>query len=177
MAEVKQQGKDKKKEKPKKQETAQFQFPVVDFIDPRAKRFEELKKLEEGRRQGKQFFRVSYFQASEKPISITLPDGKVVNGVAGKTSAYDVAKGISKGLAESAVVAKVNGELYDLTRPLEGDCKLELFKFDSEEGRHVFWHSSAHILGEALERIYGTKLCTGPPVEGGFFYDSFMNEK
>ena len=59
-------------------------------------------------------------------------------------------------------------------RPLEGDCDLKLHKFDEPEGKEVFWHSSAHILGEALESLYGARLTHGPPTDGGFFYDSFM---
>ena len=59
-----------------------------------------------------------------------------------------------------------------MSRPLEKDCSLELLKFDCPEGKKVFWHSSAHILGEALERIYGSLLSVGPALEEGFFYDS-----
>lgn len=66
--------------------------------------------------------------------------------------------------------------MLDLTRPLEGDCELELVAFDSKEGREVFWHSSSHILGQALERLYGALLTHGPPLDRGFFYDSFMGE-
>lgn len=134
-------------------------LPKVEFIEHRLKIWEELKAK----------------QVEEKkniPIKITLPDGKVVNGIADQTTPLEVASSISKGLAEASVVAKVNGELFDLTRPLETDCTLELLKFDSEEGKKVFWHSSAHILGQALERLYGSLLCTGPPLEDGFYYDS-----
>lgn len=77
------------------------------------------------------------------------------------------------GLADAAVISKVDGVLWDLDRPLEADCKLELIKFDDEEGQAVFWHSSAHILGEAMERVYGGHLCYGPPIENGFYYDMF----
>jgi threonyl-tRNA synthetase len=65
-------------------------------------------------------------------------------------------------------------ELWDLGRPLEGDCDLKLHKFDSDEGKQTFWHSSAHILGEALEGLYGAKLTHGPPTANGFFYDSYL---
>ena len=86
-----------------------------------------------------------------------------------------VARGISQGLADSVVTARLDGTtLWDLDRPLEASCKLELVKFDSDDGQHVFWHSSAHILGQAMERLYGGHLCAGPPVEGGFYYDMFM---
>lgn len=73
------------------------------------------------------------------------------------------------------VVAKVNGELWDLDRPLEGDSSLKLLKFEDEEGEYVFRHSSAHMLGEAMERCYGGCLCYGPPVDGGFYYDMFYD--
>lgn len=69
------------------------------------------------------------------------------------------------------------GELWDLNRPLEGDCKLSLLKFDDKEGKMVFWHSSAHVLGECMECKYGVKLCIGPPTEEGFYYDSYMGNK
>jgi len=85
---------------------------------------------------------------------------------------------IAKGLADSAVVSKVNDKLWDLFIPLEEDCSLKLLKFDDPEAKRVFWHSSAHVLGQALERVYGSYLCTGPPLEeGGFYYDSRMAGK
>ena len=110
------------------------------------------------------------------PISVTLPDGKKVEGRAWETTPYEVAAGISKGLADNCVVAKVDGDVWDLDRPLEADCSLQLLKFDDEEGRAVFWHSSAHILGEAMERVYGGHLCYGPPIDSGFYYDMFTDE-
>jgi len=110
-----------------------------------------------------------------EPIEVTLPDGKVVAGESWRTTPYEIARGISQGLADSVVTARLDGTtLWDLDRPLEASCKLELVKFDSEDGQHVFWHSSAHILGQAMERLYGGHLCAGPPVEGGFYYDMFM---
>ena len=116
--------------------------------------------------------------ASQKrePIVVTLPDGKEINGESWTTTPYDVASGISKGLADNSVVAKVNGVLWDLDRPLESSCTLALLKFDDDEGQFVFWHSSAHILGEAMERVYAGHLCYGPPVDGGFYYDMFSDE-
>merc|ERR1719334_2034914 len=104
-------------------------------------------------------------------ITVTLPDGKAVPGQSWRTTPYDVAMTISKGLADNAIIAKVDGEGWDLDRPLEKDVKLELIKFDDDEGQAVFWHSSAHVLGEAMERVYGGHLCYGPPIEQGFFYD------
>lgn len=107
----------------------------------------------------------------QDPIKVTLPDGKQVEGQAWKTTPYDVAKGISQGLADNTVVAKVDGELWDLDRPFEKDSSLQLLKFDDKDGQYVFWHSSAHILGEAMEKLYGGHLCYGPPIEEGFYYD------
>jgi threonyl-tRNA synthetase len=104
-------------------------------------------------------------------INVTLPDGKIVEGLSWESSPYDIARGISQGLADNTVIAKVNDELWDLDRVLEGDCTLKLLKFDDPEAQAVFWHSSAHVLGEAMERCYGGKLCYGPPIESGFYYD------
>jgi len=135
---------------------------MVEYLDERIKLWDEL------REKKKQ-------EIVEKPIKVTLPDGKQIDATAGKTTALDIAKGISNSLAQRVVVAKVNGKLQDLTRPLEEDCTIELFSFDSPEGKHTFWHSSAHILGEALELKYGGNLCVGPPLEdGGFYYDMEM---
>mmetsp|Transcript_3835 Transcript_3835/g.5439 ORF Transcript_3835/g.5439 Transcript_3835/m.5439 type:complete len:694 (-) Transcript_3835:111-2192(-) len=142
---------------------ATFKFP--DFVAHRMNVWDELyKKQEESRTGGKE-------------IKVTLPDGKIVDGQAGKTTPYDIAMGISAGLAKAVTVAKVNDKVWDLTRPLEDDCKLELCKFDSEDGSYTFWHSSAHILGEALELKYGCKLTVGPPTNdrAGFYYDAYMD--
>ncbi|GFV07623.1 threonine--tRNA ligase 1, cytoplasmic [Trichonephila clavipes] len=111
-----------------------------------------------------------------EPIKVTLPDGKEVDGESWRTTPYQVAQGISQGLADNTVIAKVNGELWDLDRPLEASCTLQLLKFDSEEGKQVFWHSSAHMMGEAMERIYGGCLCYGPPIENGFYYDMHVDD-
>ncbi|XP_078252760.1 threonine--tRNA ligase 1, cytoplasmic-like isoform X2 [Rhinoraja longicauda] len=81
-----------------------------------------------------------------------------------------------QGLADKVVVAKINEMVWDLDRPLEGDCSLKLLTFDNEEAQAVYWHSSAHILGEAMERIFGGCLCYGPPIENGFYYDMFLEE-
>ncbi len=118
-----------------------------------------------------------FFPSQERvSIAVTLPDGKKVEGLAWETTPYSVAAGISKGLADNCVVAKVDGEVWDLDRPLESDCSLQLLKFDDDEGKAVFWHSSAHILGEAMERVYGGHLCYGPPIESGFYYDMHTDE-
>uniref|UniRef100_A0A8D3CXC4 threonine--tRNA ligase n=1 Tax=Scophthalmus maximus TaxID=52904 RepID=A0A8D3CXC4_SCOMX len=111
---------------------------------------------------------------NSRAIKVTLPDGKVVEAESWKTTPYQVACGISQGLADNTVIAKVNNGVWDLDRPLEEDCSLALLKFDDEEAQAVYWHSSAHILGEAMERVYGGCLCYGPPIESGFYYDMFL---
>ena len=80
-------------------------------------------------------------------------------------------------MADNAVISKVNGVLWDLDRPLEYNCKLELLTFDDSEAQAVFWRSSAHILGQAAERIYGGRLCYGRPTENGFYYDMHVDGK
>ncbi|KAL0746693.1 hypothetical protein Bca101_028695 [Brassica carinata] len=112
------------------------------------------------------------------PIKITLPDGTVKEGRKWETTPMDIAGEISKGLANSALISSVNDELWDMSRPLEGDCKLELFKFDSDKGRDTLWHSSAHVLGQALEQEYGCQLCIGPCTTRGegFYYDAFYGD-
>ncbi|XVE75087.1 hypothetical protein DITRI_Ditri12bG0068600 [Diplodiscus trichospermus] len=90
----------------------------------------------------------------------------------------DIDQGISKSLAANALISSVNGALWDMNRPLEGDCELKIFTFDSDEGRDTFCHSSAHILGQSLESIYGCKLCIGPCTTRGegFYYDAFYGD-
>ncbi|KAL7989103.1 hypothetical protein Chor_008022, partial [Crotalus horridus] len=111
-----------------------------------------------------------------QPIKVTLPDGKEIDAESWKTTPYQIACGISQGLADNTVIARVDKVVWDLDRPLERDCTLELLKFDDDEAQAVYWHSSAHIMGEAMERIYGGCLCYGPPIENGFYYDMFLDE-
>lgn len=105
-------------------------------------------------------------------ILITMPDGTTKAGKAYETTPAEIAKGISNSLFKRTVVARIDGEtLWDLERPLEKSCKLELLDFNDDQGKFVFWHSSAHILGEACERRFGCSLCIGPPVDNGFYYE------
>ena len=105
-------------------------------------------------------------------IQITLASGDVRVGKSWEITPGQIARDISKSLYERTVVARLDGdELWDLERPLEKNCSLELLDFDHPEGQKVFWHSSAHILGEAAERRFGCSLCIGPPVEDGFYYE------
>jgi threonyl-tRNA synthetase len=114
-------------------------------------------------------------ELAKKPrddILITMPDGSIKPGKAYETTAAEIAKGISNSLLKRTVIARVDGEeLWDLERPLEKSCKLELLDFNDEEGKRVFWHSSAHILGEACERRFACSLCIGPPIDTGFYYE------
>jgi threonyl-tRNA synthetase len=113
-------------------------------------------------------------QQARENINITLDNGRIEVGQSWVTSPADVARSISKSLFERTVVARVDGELWDLERPFEKSCRLELLDFEHSEGRKVFWHSSAHILGEAAERRFGCHLCIGPPIEDGFYYEMGM---
>ena len=104
-------------------------------------------------------------------INITLPDGSVRQVEKG-SSALDLAKNISEGLARNVLAAKVNGEVWDATRSLEKDADITLLTWNDDEGKSTMWHSSAHLLAEALEALYpGIKLGIGPPIENGFYYD------
>lgn len=104
-------------------------------------------------------------------IKVTFPDGNVREYAAG-TTAMDVAKSISEGLARNVLAAKVDGEVRDLLRPLDQDCSITFLKWEDKEGKATFWHSSAHLLAEALEALFpGTKFGIGPAIENGFYYD------
>lgn len=104
-------------------------------------------------------------------IHITFPDGAVRAYPAG-ISALEIAKSISEGLARNVLSAKVNGEVWDATRPINEDATLALLTWNDADGKKTFWHSSAHLLAEALESLYpGIKLGIGPPIENGFYYD------
>ena len=104
-------------------------------------------------------------------INITLPDGSVRQLEKG-ASAMDVALSISSGLARAVVSAEVNGEIWDANRPINEDAKVKLFTMRDDEGKMTFWHSTAHLMAEALESVYpGIKLGTGPAIENGFYYD------
>src|SRR3954466_527480 len=98
-------------------------------------------------------------------IRITLPDGSVREYAKG-TTAFQIAQSISEGLARNVLAAKVNGEVWDATRPINDDAKLTLLTWSDDGGKSTFWHSSAHLMAEALEAIYpGVKFGIGPPIE------------
>src|SRR5260370_3034361 len=104
-------------------------------------------------------------------LQVTLPDGSV-KSVAARTSPLDVARSISPRLADDAIVSRVDGNLWDLTRPLEADAKLEILTSKNPEALEVYRHSTAHLLAAAvLELFPETKLGIGPPIDSGFYYD------
>ncbi|KAK9470279.1 uncharacterized protein V1510DRAFT_423462 [Dipodascopsis tothii] len=141
--------------------------PVPAFIPHRIALFEELKKEYDAEIASK----------PRVPITITLKDGSTKAGTAWETTPMAIARDIAKSLAERTVISKVNEQLWDLERPFEGDATLEFFDFESAEGKRVFWHSSAHVLGEASERHYGCHLCIGPPTDEGFFYEMAIQDR
>ncbi len=110
-------------------------------------------------------------------IKITLPDGAVREFEEGTTS-LQVAKSISEGLARKVVAASVNGEVWDAGRPLTADTNLRLLTWNDAEGKSTFWHSSAHLMAEAVEEIFpGVKFWVGPAVDNGFYYDMDLGDR
>jgi len=109
-------------------------------------------------------------------LNITLPDGSV-RPVEPGTTGYDLAASISEGLARNALAVKVNGEIRDLHRPFTEDAALEILTWNDAGGKQAYWHSSAHLMAEALEALYpGVKLAIGPAIENGFYYDVDLGE-
>lgn len=109
-------------------------------------------------------------------IKITFPDGTVKEFDKG-TTGRQIAESISKGLAKEALAVEVNGEIWDLSRALANDASLKILKWADDGGKYAFWHSSAHLMAEAIESVYpGTKFGIGPPIENGFYYDIDMGD-
>src|SRR6478752_1419495 len=110
-------------------------------------------------------------------IKITLPDGSVKEfeqGVKGS----EIAQSNSEGLARMALSIEVNGEIWDLSRPITTDASIKIFTWNDKGGKYAFWHSSAHLFAEALEALYpGVKFGIGPPIENGFYYDVDLGGK
>lgn len=110
-------------------------------------------------------------------IKITFPDGQVREYESG-VNAIEIAESISSGLARNVLSAKVNGEVWDATRPIETDSTINLLTWNDTEGKATFWHSSAHLMAEALEALYpGVKFGIGPSIENGFYYDIDTGDK
>jgi len=104
-------------------------------------------------------------------INITLPDGSVRPFESGVTS-LQIAEGISKGLAREALAALVNGDTWDLARPIPNDAEVRILTWKDDQGKHAYWHSSAHLMAEAVESLFpGAKFGIGPAIETGFYYD------
>lgn len=113
---------------------------------------------------------------SQEQIKITLPDGSVRAYSAG-SSAMDVALSISEGLARNVLAAEIDGEVWDASRPIHQDASVKLLTWNDENGKSTFWHSSAHLMAEALEALYpGVKLGIGPAIEHGYYYDVDFGE-
>ena len=109
-------------------------------------------------------------------IQITFPDGSVRSYEQGVTG-FEIAESISPALARDVLSCAVNGETVELNRPIMEDAQLELFKWDDEQGKHTFWHTSAHLLAEALQELYpGVQFGFGPAIENGFFYDVLLKD-
>jgi threonyl-tRNA synthetase len=110
-------------------------------------------------------------------IHITFPDGKVREYPKG-TTAMEIAESISSGLARNVLSARVNGKIWDATRPITTDATLALLTWTDKDGKSTFWHSSAHLLAEALEALYpGVKFGIGPSIDSGFYYDVDLGER
>ena len=110
-------------------------------------------------------------------INITLPDGSIKKFHRG-VSSMDVAKSISEGLARKVLAAEVDGQVWDASRPLTKDHQLKLLTWDDTGGKNTFWHSSAHLMAEAIESMYpDVKFWVGPPVENGFYYDIDLGDR
>jgi len=138
---------------------------LPDFVIERNRLFDELKAKYDEELAGKQKtpIKIQFSPESNKTVTI---DGNAWDTTPGK-----LLKDVPKDRAAKIVVAKVDGEEWDLDRPLERDCSVGYYTFDDKEGRAVFWHSSAHVLGECAEHEYGCMLSHGPPTDMGFFYD------
>ena len=114
---------------------------------------------------------------SAAEIDIRFPDGSVKRFPAGVTG-LKIAEGISPRLAKAALAVEVDGEVWDLSRPIGADAAVRILKWEDDGGKSAFWHSSAHLMAEAVEGLFpGTKFGIGPPIEGGFYYDLDMGER
>ena len=112
-------------------------------------------------------------------INITLPDG-AIKQVENGTTALDIAKSISEGLARKVIAANINGQVWDLSRPIENDSTLQLLTWNDTEGKSTFWHSTAHLMAEAIESLFpGVKFWVGPPTTNppGFYYDIDLGDR
>lgn len=117
------------------------------------------------------------FKLAIMGISISFPDGAVKAYEAGITG-FEIAKSISEGLARNVLVARVNNQVIDLSKPINEDAQVSFLKFDDADGKATFWHSTAHLMAEAIEEMFpGVKFWVGPPVDNGFYYDIDLGDK
>ena len=144
---------------------------LPDFIIKRNEFYKDLKSKFDADLRGR-----------EKPeVNVELDAGsgkeqKLFRVKAWEATPASLLKHVDKAEAAEVVVAKINGVLWDLDRPFEADCRVRFIPFSTEEGRKVFWHSSAHVLGEACEQHFNCLLSHGPPVDEGFFYDMAIED-
>ena len=105
-------------------------------------------------------------------VKVELKDGSKIEVNEG-SSVLEVAKKLSEGLARNAMAAKIDGEVKDLRTLIEKDCKLEILTFDDLDGKKAYWHTTSHIMAQAIKRLYGdsAKLTIGPSIDNGFYYD------
>jgi threonyl-tRNA synthetase len=114
---------------------------------------------------------------AEQKITITFPDGAEREYIKG-TTALDIAKSISEGLAKKVLAAEINGQVWDATSPVDNSSSLKLLTWEDNNGKNTFWHSSAHLMAEAIEHIFpGVKFWVGPPVDNGFYYDVDLGDR
>jgi len=110
-------------------------------------------------------------------IKISLPDGSVREYPSG-VKGIEIAQSISEGLARVSLAIEVNGEIHDLSRAIDKDSSIKILTWNDAGGKYAFWHSSAHLMAEALEALYpGVKFGIGPPIENGFYYDVDLGDK
>ena len=144
--------------------------PLPGYIQQRNELFDELKQkhASELQQKDKPEIDIEIIEDNKDPVSMKVK--------AWETTPAHLLRHVDKGFASQVVVAKIEDELWDLDRPIEKPCKIRYVPFSATEGRMVFWHSSAHILGEACECHFDCHLSHGPPVEEGFFYDMRIGE-
>ncbi|KAJ6252003.1 threonine--tRNA ligase [Anaeramoeba flamelloides] len=157
----KQNKKQAKNKEPKKEPVNLDDLPPREFVDYRLKLYEKFKSEEK--------------KPEPFAIKITFPGGQILDAEAHVSTPYEVAKAVDKKMADTSVIARINHkDFWEMNRPLIASCSIEFFDFQSEEGQEVYWHSSAHMLGEAIELLYGSHLCIGPAVDNGFYYDVYL---
>src|SRR6059058_250071 len=110
-------------------------------------------------------------------INITFPDNAVRQYEQG-VSSIEIARQISEGLARKVLAAEINGEVWDISRPIIKDSKIKFLTWEDEKAKSTFWHSSAHLMAEAVESMFpGVKFWVGPPLEKGFYYDMDLGDR